>query len=156
MDISDVWFYTQVVLCCYQMCPLPLHKWRPERQDSQMTDWGGKMVDSQWNSSRRRNVTRERESKRERETAAFALFIADIYWLGNSRKRVCVCAQEQRGSVRYSEIFVLYVRNALWLAKLSSQGHWRRRGLAPFLVKQFYQGCVGCISPHHLAYTHSV
>lgn len=72
----------------------------------------GGMVDSWWDSSsrrrRRRNIRHEKESERERDTAAFALFIADIYWLGNlKKKRRSVCAQWQRASVRYREVFVL-------------------------------------------------
>lgn len=111
-------------------------------------------VNSWWESSssrrrRRRNV--RHESERERKTAACALFIADICWLGVWRRRVC--AQLQWGSVRYREVFVLKCEKRPLLETLSSQGHWRRRGLAPFLVKVLYQGCVGCISPHHQPYT---
>lgn len=35
--------------------------------------------------------TQERETAQERKRAAFALFIADIYWLGNLKAKGCVC-----------------------------------------------------------------
>lgn len=132
---------------------------------SQMETWEARLTDDRLREGRwwivseiaaEEEMSHARERAREKEKLQPLHCSLQTFTGSATREKGCVCAQEQRGSVRYSEIFVLYVRNALWLAKLSSQGHWRRRGLAPFLVKQFYQGCVGCISPHHLAYTHSV
>lgn len=41
-------------------------------------------------------MSHTRKSESERETAAFALFIADITWLGNLRKKVCVLSNSER------------------------------------------------------------
>lgn len=141
--------------CPVLLPKVPLTTWQMGELRGKTYRWlrEGGMVDSWWDSSsrrRRRNIRheKEKESERERDTAAFALFIADIYWLGNLKKKkegVCVLSDSER-VLDTEKCLCWNVRDALWLATLSSQGHWRRRGLAPFLVKLFYQGCVGCIS----------
>lgn len=66
----------------------------------------------------------ERKRKREK-LLAFALFIADIYWLGNLREKGVCALSNSKGELD------VYVGNALWLAIVKQP----RRGLAPFLVK---------------------
>lgn len=109
--------WTLVILhsdCPVLLPKVPLTTWQMGELRGKTYRWlrEGGMVDSWWDSSsrRRRNIRheKEKESERERDTAAFALFIADIYWLGNLKnKRRSVCAQWQRASVRYREVFVL-------------------------------------------------
>lgn len=146
-----------------QVCPMllpnvPLTTWQMETWEARLTDdrlrggiWWivGEIAAAE---EEEMSHTRERERAREKEKLQPLHCSLQTFTGSAISEKECVCSVTAWG-VSYREIFVLYVRNALWLAILSSQGHWRRRGLAPFLVKLFCQGCVGCISPHHLAYT---
>lgn len=153
MDISDVWFYTLIVLCCYQKCPLPLDKW--ENWEARLTDdWGrgGWWIVGEIAAAEEEEISdmrkRKRARAREKEIlqplhCSLQTFTGSAIW--KTKEGVCVLSDSER--VLDTEKYLCWnVRDALWLATLSSQGHWRRRGLAPFLVKLFYQGCVGCIS----------
>lgn len=113
MDISD---FTLIVLCCYQKCPLPLDKW--ENWEARLTDdWGrggwwivGEIAAAEEEEEEISDMRkRARARAREKEIlqplhCSLQTFTGSAIW---KKKRRSVCAQWQRASVRYREVFVL-------------------------------------------------
>lgn len=135
------------------MCPLPLYKWRPERQDSQMTDWGGRgeMVDSQIAAAEEEEMshTRDRERARKRDCSLCVVHCRHLLAWQFERKGVCA-----QWGVLDIEKHLLRKRKKRPLVSDIKQSRTPAE-MRPCTIpcETLYQGCVGCISPRHLAYT---
>lgn len=87
MDIKDEWIILRMFYVT-QSAPYHFTNGDLRLTGDRLRGWGWWIVDEKAAAAAAEETS---QSERERETAAFALFIADIYWLGKLQS-VCVWA----------------------------------------------------------------